>query len=261
MLRKKLSMFMLATAIGVGTIALTGCGTDTSKANEVETKKDTLKVDLYGVDGKTKIESIKVKSGEKINPKEPQKDGYDFVAWYLTPNHERRADLSKPITENMRLYAGLAKKQEDTRTFYVVGSGTSDVLKESNWGKVTGDAQKLEKKTVDGKNVYTITMDLKEGDQFQFAIDGSWANQRGYGYFETNKKDGKEYFKNSGSLGNSSLKKSNIEVKVDGKYTFTLTTYPSDDYYDKEDEHYKEESKENFNLNPYDTITFDYLGK
>ena len=85
MLRKKMTMFMLVAAMGVGTFALTGCGTDTSNASEVEQKKDEVKVDLYNVDGKTKIETLKVKSGEKVTPKEPKKDGYKFVAWYLNP--------------------------------------------------------------------------------------------------------------------------------------------------------------------------------
>ncbi|SDY11950.1 InlB B-repeat-containing protein [Lachnobacterium bovis] len=260
MLRKKVTAFLMVATMGVGALGMSACGTDSSKADsaKADTVKDGVKVEIYNVDGKTKIETLKVKSGEKVNPKEPKKDGYKFIGWYLTPDHTRKADLTQGITENTKLYAGLAQQKEDTRTFYIVGNGKSDVLKESNWGKVMGDAQKLEKKTVNGENEYTITLNLKAGDQFQFALDGKWSDQRGYGYLAETSKDGKEYFKDSGSLGDASVKKSNIEVKEDGKYTFTLKTYPADDYYDKKDEYYKESSKENFNLNPYDTITFDY---
>ena len=54
-------------------------------------------------------------------------------------------------------------------------------VRESNWGAVIGDAQKMTKEESDSENVYTITLDLSEGDQFQFAMDSSWGDQRGYG--------------------------------------------------------------------------------
>ncbi len=43
-------------------------------------------------------------------------------------------------------------------------------------------------------------MNLEEGDEFQFAINSSWENQRGFGYLETIEKDGVTYFENSGVL-------------------------------------------------------------
>ena len=49
-------------------------------------------------------------------------------------------------------------------------------------------------------------------------------------------------------------------MAVSGNYTFTLTTYPGEDVYDTEDSYYTEETKENFNMNPYDTITWTYNG-
>ncbi len=49
-------------------------------------------------------------------------------------------------------------------------------------------------------------------------------------------------------------------VAVAGNYTFTLTTYPGEDEYETDDANYTEENKENFNINPYDVITWTYNG-
>ena len=71
--------------------------------------------------------------------------------------------------------------------------------------------------------------------------------------------DGTTYFKNAGGLGDTPAEKSNIEVAVAGTYTFVLTTYPGEDVYDEEDPYYTEETRENFNSNPYDKITWNFV--
>ena len=267
MKRKQVVTWIMMACMAVGSLAMTGCGSkgeaaDTGKKTQQEASKgDEVKVTMYDTDGKTQLDTVSVKKGEAFTAEDPKKDGYTFVGWFVTPELTRKFDPSQPIEQDTSLYAGFAKYQEDKRDFYIVGNGSGDVLKESNWGAVVGDAQKLKKEDNKEANVYTITLDLKAGDQFQFAMDGSWGDQRGYGYLTTTEQDGTEYFKNSGSLGDASVKKSNIEVAVDGNYTFTLTTYPAEDIYDTEDEHYSEDKKENFNLSPYDTITFVYNGK
>ncbi|MBQ5430552.1 MAG: InlB B-repeat-containing protein [Lachnospiraceae bacterium] len=265
MKRKQVVTFILMACMAVGSLAMTGCGSKGEAADKTQkteqAKSDEVKVTMYDTDGKTELGTVNVKKGETFTAEDPKKDGYTFVGWYVTPELSRTFDATKPLEQDTSLYAGFSKYQEDKRDFYIVGSGTSDVLKESNWGAVVGDAQKLKKEDNKEANVYTITLDLKAGDQFQFAMDGSWGDQRGYGYLCSTEQDGTEYFKNSGSLGDASVKKSNIEVAVDGNYTFTLTTHPADDIYDTEDEHYSEDKKENFNLNPYDTINFVYNGK
>ena len=261
MFKKKATLMLLVATMLVGGAGLTGCGTSETKSNAAgteSTKKDEVKITLYDTDGKTVLDTVKVKSGKKAEIKTPEKKDYTFVDWYLNKDHTRKADLTKPFTQDTKLFAGFAKYKEDTRTFYIVGKGESPVLSESNWGAVTGDSQKLTKTDKEGVNEYTITLDLKKGDQFQFAMDGKWSDQRGFGYLKSISLNGEDYFKNSGSLGDASSKKSNIEVAKDGKYTFTLTTYPAEDTYDEKDPYYKEENKENFNLNPYDTISFTY---
>ncbi|SCW75912.1 Listeria/Bacterioides repeat-containing protein [Lachnospiraceae bacterium C10] len=265
MKRKQVVTVLLMTCMAVSSLAFTGCGSKsqakTTTKQETEAQADEVKVTMYDSDGKTELSTAAVKKGELFTEADPKKDGYTFVGWYVTPELSRKFDASKPLEQDTSLYAGFAKYQEDTREFYIVGNGTSDVLKESNWGAVVGDAQKLKKEDNKEENVYTITLDLKAGDQFQFAMNASWEDQRGYGYLNTTEQDGTEYFKNSGSLGDASVKKSNIEVAVDGNYTFTLVTHPLEDTYDTEDEHYSDDKKENFNLNPYDSISFVYNGK
>lgn len=100
-------------------------------------------------------------------------------------------------------------------------------------------------------------MDLKAGDEFQFARDTDWSNKRGYGYLSTiTMADGTEVFESQGSVYDDSLKGSNIKVKYSGNYTLTLKTYPNEDYYNTEGTGYTEERKEIYNIGLYDKITW-----
>ena len=267
MLKRK--MVRSLTAALIGTAILTGCGGPSSSAkssskNSSDAKtesKDEAAVIMYDSDGKTILGKQSVARGETFTPDDPEaKEGYTFMGWFVTPDMTRKYDASKAIDTDIKLYAGFVKYQKDTRDFYVVGSGSSKLLKKSNWGATVDDTMKLSRQNEPDANVYTITLDLEQGDQFQFAMDSSWDDQRGFGYMKTIAQDGKDYFKNNGSLGDANAKKANIEVLVSGNYTFTLTTYPSADYYDTEDSYYSESKKENFNLSPYDTIEFQYNG-
>ena len=259
MKRKRLMIVLAALVLSIGTV---GCGnneTNTGSNTQEEVKEDTCKVTFYDSDGKTELKTLEVKSGECAEEYVPEKEG--FVGWFATPQMSHRFDFSTPITEDTQVFGGFVTYVEDTREYSVVGSGTSPVLMESNWGKVLGDAQKMTKEDNDEANVYTITLDLNEGDEFQFATNSSWHNQRGYGYLESISKDGKEYFANAGGLGDVSTKRSNIKCAVAGNYTFTLTTYPGEDTYETDNSSYTEENKEAFNINAYDVITWTYNGE
>ena len=209
-------------------------------------------------DGTNVLKTEKVKEGEKAKEWTPEtrSDGYTFEGWYATPNFSFGFDFSKAITEDTSVFAMFAAPEvADTRDFYILGNGTSPLLSASNWGANLGDDYKLTK-TAD-KNEYKITLDLLEGDLFQFAINGSWHNQRGYGYLtETKLSDGTEVFSGSGTIGENSAKRQNINVQHSGNYTLTLTTHPADDTYETDNASYTEANKESFNINPRDTITW-----
>lgn len=208
------------------------------------------------MDGTTVLKTEKVKKGEAPAAYTPTKDGgYQFVDWFATPSKNHRYDTTAAITENVTVYAGFTLYSVDTREFYIVGSGTSELLFTSNWGKVITDAHKLTKAA--DKNEYSITCDLKEGDQFQFVINTDWANKRGYGYLSSlTDANGKEVFSGQGSVYDDSSKGSNIVCEYSGNYTLTLKTYPNEDYYNTEGTGYTEERKEIYNLGTYDQINW-----
>lgn len=274
MRRRNYGAATLMAAVLVGGMTLFGaCGsTDTAKTDAPENnmaeateqaadaQQEDCTVTFYDSDGTTVLQTAEVKAGECVKEYTPEKDGSIFVGWFATPQMSHKFDFTQAVTEDTSVFAGFVTYVEDTREFAIVGSGTSPVLLESSWGAVIGDAQKMTKEDSDTENRYTITLDLNEGDQFQFAMDSSWGDQRGYGYLTEIELDGVDYFENSGSLGDTGAKRANIKCAVAGNYTFTLTTYPGEDTYETGDASYTEENKEAFNINPYDTITWTYNG-
>lgn len=246
MKRKLVSVFVALLIVSMSAF-IVGCGTSES------VKKH--KVTFY--DGATVIKTVDVEEGKTVESYTPTKDGgYVFVDWYSTPSYNHKYDFTKAITEDVSVFAGFTLFKNDTRSFYVVGSGSSELLIGQNWGKNINDSHKLTK--ADGKNEYAITMDLLEGDEFQFAINSSWENKRGYGYLVTDKlADGTVIFRgDGGGLGEVTAKGRNIKVAKSGNYTLTLKTYPNEDTYNTKDSAYTEATKEIFNVGTFDTIEF-----
>ena len=212
-------------------------------------------------DGTTVLKTEEVEEGGYATDWEPEaKEGMEFSDWYVDAGLNRVFDFEgEAITADRNLYAGyVAVGTDDTRTWAIVGSGQGDILSSSAWGTVITDVHALEK--TEGENEFTITLDLYEDDQFQFATDTSWMNQRGFGYIpladRTMTVDGEEVtpFSGGGGIGETADKQSNIIVEYPGNYTFTLTTYPDEDYYD-----------DNVNnglvsISNFDTITYEYNG-
>lgn len=222
-------------------------------------KPTTAEYTVTYYDGTTELKTEKVKEGELATRWTPTKDGYTFEDWYATPNFAHLFEFDKPITENKSAFAQFssANQTEDTRTFYIVGSGTSPMLIDSDWGKSTTDKHKMTK--AEGKNEYTYTCDLNVGDKFQFEITGTgdWQNQRGAGYLDTLKlADGTSVFSGTATIGDNSSYRLDIKCEYAGNYTFTLTTHPDDDTYEFNNPSYTEANKEAFNINPLDKITW-----
>ena len=210
---------------------------------------------IDGTDKTTVLKTVEVEKGSTVEEYVPEKDGYEFVDWFGTPSMNHEYDFSTPINNNVSIFAGFTKYVEDDRVFYVVGSGTSELLFTSAWGDVITDSHKLTK--AEGKNEYSITMDLKAGDEFQFALNSSWENKRGFGYLDTLElADGTAVFSGQGSPYDDSTKGQNIKVEYSGNYTLTLYTYPNEDYYNTSAPSYTEEQKEVYNLGMFDKITW-----
>lgn len=249
---KKLKWIAMALVLVLGMAAFAAC-----KPDEPETPVFT--VTYY--DGTTVLKTEEVEEGGYATDWEPEaKEGMEFSDWYVDAGLNRVFDFEgEAITADKNLYAGyVAVGTDDTRTWAIVGSGQGDILSSSAWGTVITDVHALEK--TEGENEFTITLDLYEDDQFQFATDTSWMNQRGFGYIpladRTMTMDGEEVtpFSGGGGIGETADKQSNIIVEYPGNYTFTLTTYPDEDYYD-----------DNVNnglvsISNFDTITYEYNG-
>ena len=249
---KKLKWIAMALVLVLGMAAFAAC-----KPDEPETPVFT--VTYY--DGTTVLKTEEVEEGSHATDWEPEaKEGMEFSDWYVDAGLNRVFDFEgEAITADRNLYAGyVAVGTDDTRTWAIVGSGQGDILSSSAWGTVITDVHILEK--TEGENEFTITLDLYEDDQFQFATDTSWMNQRGFGYIpladRTMTVDGEEVtpFSGGGGIGETADKQSNIIVEYPGNYTFTLTTYPDEDYYD-----------DNVNnglvsISNFDTITYEYNG-
>jgi hypothetical protein len=203
-------------------------------------------------DGEKIIKTVNSPEGSPIEAYIPEKEGREFMGWYLTPALTRPYDESQPVTGPMDLYAGFSQTVEDTREFYIVGSGKSALLRTSDWGKATDEDHKLAKGP---GNTYSITLDLLEGDEFQLATNSSWHNKRGFGYLKgASLPDGSEAFSGGGGIGDTNPKGSNIQVRTPGNYTLTLKTYPADDTYDTSNANYSEAEKDVFNIGTYDYI-------
>ena len=273
-MKKRLMTVSILTAAVIG-LAACGSGggaqessqsTGTEETQEIseelqETEVQTYVVTFSDSDGTTVLDTAEVEEGALVEEFTPEKEGYIFTGWFATPQMSHRFDFEAAVTQDTSVFAGFVSYVEDTRTFAILGSGKSAVLMESSWGSVIGDAQTMQKEENAEANIYSITLDLEAGDEFQFAMNNAWENQRGYGYLTTITQDGVEYFANSGGLGDTGVKRANIKVKVSGNYTLTLTTYPGEDTYDTGASGYSEDNKENFNINPYDTITWVYNGE
>ncbi len=249
---KKMRFFWILIIAALTLSLFTACVGDKPPVDDP--KDETFTVTYY--DGETVLKTETVKKGEKATAWTPTKDGYSFIDWYGEPSMTHKFDFNTAISANTSVFAGFsAAAVADEREFALVGSGTSPLLMTSNWGKVINDEHKMTKNP--DKNEYTITIDLYEGDQFQFAINTAWENQRGFGYLEVlTLADGTVAFSGAGTIGENSAKRNNIKVELSGNYTFTLTTNPADDTYESNHPSYTEEGKENFNINPYDKITW-----
>lgn len=80
----------------------------------------------YEVDGGSAIEPSSVMNGKMPEkPADPKKDGYNFIGWYADGDFSEPFDFSRPITENITLYARFEKAvpgQDEFEVKFVSGT-------------------------------------------------------------------------------------------------------------------------------------------
>ena len=189
-------------------------------------------------DGTTVITTREVEEGGKVTEFEPvdvdyEKEGYVFNGWYATSDFTHDWSFDTIIDKDTNVYSMWSSSKEDTRQWLIAGSSSAGgPLAEIGWngGPIEGENGNILTKT-EGKNEFTITINLYAGDQFQFCIqdeDGVWntddsngGGARGGQYLVEN-----EYMSAPGTgLGDGQV---NITVSVSGNYTLTLTTDAED---------------------------------
>lgn len=222
---RKLLGIILVCALAI--MSVCACG-DSSKPSNEEKKEITVTFK----NGDTELGKIKATAGEKLSDyaKYEKVDGHEFLGWFETPTflETSKKDLSTvTFDKDTTLYGSFKSTNvaEDTRLWYVVGTGTCPELAASNWAGTVEDSVKEScqlKATGNKTNEFAITLNLYEGDQFQVIHDWAWDGQKGYGCF-TSIDDAQ--FANGGGLSGSDAT-SNINVLMDGNYTITLTTDP-----------------------------------
>ena len=117
----------------------------------------------------------------------------------------------------------------DTKEYHLVGDGYGD-LKSNGWTPGSDDLKLVRDEKAD-HNVFSITIDMYQGDAFQILEvgDTSYATQMGITYMEGVDEENKVYdanenlvFKGEGMFGKDIA----LQEGQDGKYTFSLHTYP-----------------------------------
>lgn len=250
---KKLLLPMLLLVLAA---PLVGCDTNTASTPATSSSRpDGNKITVTYKDGDKVLKTEEIDKGTKATSYTPEKTGKSFVGWFAVPNLTHTFDFDQALTEDTTVFAAFASPyQKDERTWAIVGSGISPILAESNFGKVITDEMKMTRADKNDVNEFTYTVDLYKDDVFQFAINSSWNNQRGAGYLDALAIGDTAYFSGAATIGEATARKQNIKCIVPGNYTFTLKTYPADDYYDEKDQYYTAENKENFNYNNFDRI-------
>lgn len=200
--------------------------------------EDETKFTVTFYDGTTVITEKEVEEGGKVAAFEPsdvgyEKEGFAFDGWYATADFTHDWSFDTAIDKDTNVYSMWTSSKVDTRQWTIAGSSSAGgPLAAIGWngGPIEGENGNILKKT-EGKNEFTITIDLYVGDQFQFCIqdeegvwntdDASGGGARGGQYLEEN-----EYMSAPGTgLGDGQV---NITVSVSGNYTLTLTTDAED---------------------------------
>lgn len=216
-MRKKMGVFAALLLAAVLCLGAAACS------------KEGYKVTFY--DGETVITEKWADEGGKIEEFTPadvgyEKEGFAFDGWYATADFTFDWSFDTAITEDKNVYSSWYSTQPDTRQWTIAGeSAMGGPLREIGWNGGISEDNLLTK--AEGKNEFSITIDLYAGDKFQICVqdeNGVWQSaddgtilSRGGQYLAEN-----EYMSAPGTgLGDGQV---NITVGTSGNYTLTLTT-------------------------------------
>ena len=214
----------------VGLVACTGGG---------EEEPDTFTVTYYDGDQTTVLKTEEVEAGGKATEWTPEdKADAEFLGWYATPNYAFEFDFDAAITQDTPVYSMWSSAEQDTRTWMIAGNFQGEDLKNNNWGEDGRlNADKYDFEPVEGEfNTFTLTVDLYEGDVFQFGVfrydekpggvyERAWEHQKGFGLLE----EPGDNFTDEGNYLASEVNKHDIGVAIDGTYEFTMKTDVNND--------------------------------
>lgn len=252
---KVMSMIMLAAC---SILALTACNdekpTDTPTDTPAETPVDN-KVDVCWYYGSKLLKEEEVEKGTKLVSWTPEEEGKTFTGWFAEASATTPFDFEQPINEDTDIFAAFKSDEfvEDTNSYYLIGTGAGD-MGQAAWDHTKAEAAlTMQKQDVEKANVYKLTITMYAGDRFQVCFGGAWDGQQGIGIMVgaeycagVNEYDGNEYTAEDKKVAqvkdadgnvvfvgsdeyNKGFEVWNIILAPgqDGKYEFTLTTYPN----------------------------------
>lgn len=254
-MKKFLSVIALIMALSLIMSCFVAC--DSSKNSEEE--KDMVTVSWY--QGSKLLREDKIEKGSKVTSWTPEAENKTFTGWYAEASLTQAFDFDKAIEADTDIFAAFKSDEyvEDTNSYYLIGTGSGDMLK-ANWDHVNAEANlTMTKEDVAGANVYSIVLTMYAGDMFQICFGGNWDGQVGIGLIEgaeycdgvnfydnmtytaADKKvaqvknaDGEVVFIGSDEYNKSyEVWNAKLAEGMDGKYKITYTTYPNAGAYNK----------------------------
>lgn len=256
-MKKFAKIFALVLVLAMAMSVMAGCVEEPAASNPTTTPKgDDNKVTVTWYNGSEELRTEEVEKGTKLTSWTPTVEGKTFTGWYAEASLTQAFDFEAVINEDTDIFAAFKSDAyvEDTNEYYLIGSGAGD-MKVSNWDHANSQANLMMTKdtSITNANVYKITINMYAGDRFQICFGGDWNGQQGIGYIPgceyadgINPNDNTEYTAadkkyaevkdengNVVFIGGDEYNKESYVWNVilaegqDGRYEFTLTTYPA----------------------------------
>lgn len=254
-MKKFAKILALVLVLAMFLCVMAACGEKPNASTPAPSQGDANKVTVTWYNGSEELKTEQVEKGTKLTSWTPTIDGKTFTGWFKEASLTQAFDFETVINEDTDIFAAFKSDAyvEDTNEYYLIGSGSGD-MKVSGWNHETSMANLMMTKdtSVTNANVYKITIVMYAGDRFQICFGGDWNGQQGIGYIPgceyadgINPNDNTEYTAadkkyaevkdadgNVVFIGGDEYNKESYVWNViladgqDGKYEFTLTTYP-----------------------------------